>query len=117
MAGMAVSVGYMLAQEQKGHKISMTYWQGHEEDSFLRSMGTELADLEPKANNCRDVLVWHTKTKKVQVPLLNFRRRLKDHIDNLASGLIENMKQEGMVAVDTEKGLEVLACFQSEGCQ
>ena len=49
MAGMAVSVGYMLAKESKGHKISMTYWQGHEEDSFLRSMGTEMADLEPKA--------------------------------------------------------------------
>ena len=36
MAGFAVSVDFMLRRQSAGHNISMAYWQGHEEDSFLK---------------------------------------------------------------------------------
>ena len=94
----------------------MTYWNGHEEDAFLKSMGTEMSDLEPKADNCRDVLVWHTKTKKAQVPLLNFKYIDRFNNENL-QGLVETLQRQGMVAVDdSDTGLEVMACFDVGGC-
>ena len=94
----------------------MTYWNGHEEDSFLQSIGTELSDLEPKADNCQEVLVWHTKTKKAQIPLLNFKYIDQVNNENL-QGLVDDLQKKGMVTVDPEIGLEVLACFKPGGCQ
>ena len=94
----------------------MTYWQGHEEDTFLQSIGVELADLEPKADNCRNILVWHTKTKKSRVPLLNFKYIDQVNNENI-QGLVDGLLKRGMVSVDLETGLEVLACFKVGGCQ
>jgi urease accessory protein UreH len=31
---------------------------------FLRSLNLDMAKIEPKANNCSEILVWHTQTLK-----------------------------------------------------
>lgn len=59
MAGFAVSLSY-LAQHPNAN---MPFKAGYEEDYFLRSIGTTLDMIEPKANNCTEILVWHTQTK------------------------------------------------------
>lgn len=51
MAGFAVNLQYFLAHP----KATMPYKVGYEEDYFIRSLGTEMSDLEPKANNCTEV--------------------------------------------------------------
>lgn len=58
-AGFAVSVSYL----QKYPKIFMCNTRGCKENSFLLSLGLKLDDIEPKAKNCTQILVWHVKTK------------------------------------------------------
>ncbi|XP_059488582.1 galactosylgalactosylxylosylprotein 3-beta-glucuronosyltransferase P [Neocloeon triangulifer] len=61
MAEFAVNVKFLL----KRPKAAMPYKPGFEEDGFLKS----LAPFDPKevellANNCSEILVWHTQSKK-----------------------------------------------------
>ncbi|KAF2368060.1 Glycosyl transferase family 43 [Trinorchestia longiramus] len=60
MAGFAVNVGFLKTQPQ----VTMPYVAGYEEDGFLKSLNIELQDIEPLANGCSEVLVWHTRTVK-----------------------------------------------------
>jgi beta-1,3-glucuronyltransferase len=61
MAGFAVSVEFLLQRP----KALMPYKAGFEEDGFLKSLSPfEPNEIELKANNCTEVLVWHTQTKK-----------------------------------------------------
>ena len=38
-----------------------------QESHFLTSLSLTRDDLEPKANNCADVLVWHTRTERAKL--------------------------------------------------
>lgn len=58
MAGFAVNLKFL-----KPDAI-MPYIAGYEEDKFLRSLDLQLEDIEPLADNCSKVLVWHTRTTK-----------------------------------------------------
>ena len=40
----------------------MAYIKRYEESLFLRKMHVSIHDLEPLAENCTKVWVWHTKT-------------------------------------------------------
>ncbi|XP_046679369.1 galactosylgalactosylxylosylprotein 3-beta-glucuronosyltransferase P-like [Homalodisca vitripennis] len=60
MAGFAVSVEFLL---QRPH-ARMPYKVGYEEDFFLRSLNPlKPSDIQWKATNCTEILVWHTQTK------------------------------------------------------
>ncbi len=52
MAGFAVNLNYMAK-----FNASMPYKAGYEEDEFLKSIGLKIEDIEPKANNCSEILV------------------------------------------------------------
>ncbi|XP_069694044.1 galactosylgalactosylxylosylprotein 3-beta-glucuronosyltransferase P-like isoform X2 [Periplaneta americana] len=61
MAGFAVSVQFLLERP----KAAMPYKPGFEEDGFLKSLAPfEPKEIELKAKNCTELLVWHTQTKK-----------------------------------------------------
>ncbi|XP_021916423.1 uncharacterized protein LOC110828218 isoform X2 [Zootermopsis nevadensis] len=61
MAGFAVNVQFLL----KRPKAKMPYKPGFEEDGFLKSLSPfDPEEIELKAKNCTQVLVWHTQTKK-----------------------------------------------------
>ncbi len=47
--------------------------RGYQESEILRYL-TVVRDLQPLANNCRDVLVWHTRT---ETPKLDSENKLK----------------------------------------
>lgn len=64
MAGFAVNIDFLKPS------TTMPYTTGHEEDAFLISLGLKLEDIEPLADNCSKVLVWHTKTAKFKKPSL-----------------------------------------------
>ncbi|VDN43843.1 unnamed protein product [Gongylonema pulchrum] len=38
-----------------------------QESHFLTGLGLKRSDLEPKANGCRKVYVWHTRTEVAQL--------------------------------------------------
>ncbi|XP_058985463.1 galactosylgalactosylxylosylprotein 3-beta-glucuronosyltransferase P isoform X1 [Musca domestica] len=61
MAGFAVSVRFL----HERPKAKMPFKAGYEEDGFLKSLAPfENAEIELLANNCTEILTWHTQTKK-----------------------------------------------------
>ncbi|XP_064474046.1 galactosylgalactosylxylosylprotein 3-beta-glucuronosyltransferase S-like [Ornithodoros turicata] len=57
MAGFAVNLAVLMGV----HPV-MNYTAGLLEETFLQSLKITVEDLEPLANNCTEVLVWHTQT-------------------------------------------------------
>ncbi|XP_029957396.1 galactosylgalactosylxylosylprotein 3-beta-glucuronosyltransferase 1-like [Salarias fasciatus] len=60
MAGFAVSLQLILSKPDVYFRLHGIP-SGHQETRFLEDLVT-LSDLEPKAANCTEVLVWHTRT-------------------------------------------------------
>ncbi|XP_061660289.1 galactosylgalactosylxylosylprotein 3-beta-glucuronosyltransferase 1 [Syngnathoides biaculeatus] len=64
MAGFAISLHLILSKPLAYFKLDAK--GGYQESSLLMELVT-LDDLEPKAENCTQILVWHTRTQR---PLL-----------------------------------------------
>ncbi|KAK3727586.1 hypothetical protein RRG08_009807 [Elysia crispata] len=62
MAGFAVNV--QLVHKYPEAKFSNEVQRGYQESTFLTGLKLTLDDLEPRANMCTEVLVWHTRTEK-----------------------------------------------------
>ncbi|ODM99547.1 Galactosylgalactosylxylosylprotein 3-beta-glucuronosyltransferase S [Orchesella cincta] len=60
MAGFAINLQMFLDNP----KASMPWKAGYEEDELLQSLGVTMKDIKPLANNCTEILVWHTKAVK-----------------------------------------------------
>lgn len=83
MAGFAVNLKLLL--ENPTVEFSLQVSRGEQESYFLDQI-VKMHDLEPKANNCTKVLVWHTRTEKAS---------LKNEDKLVAKGLSgSNMKIE-----------------------
>ncbi|RWS24128.1 glucuronosyltransferase sqv-8-like protein [Leptotrombidium deliense] len=67
MAGFAFNLQLFISKP----KAMMPYKVGYEEDYFIKSLGVTLNDLEPKADNCTKIFVWHTKTQQSIFPNLS----------------------------------------------
>ncbi|XP_064095282.1 galactosylgalactosylxylosylprotein 3-beta-glucuronosyltransferase P-like isoform X2 [Macrobrachium nipponense] len=65
MAGFAVNVQFYLQRNSP----MMPYSVGFEEDGFLKALNIKPEEIEPLADNCTKILVWHTRTVKT-VPAL-----------------------------------------------
>lgn len=66
MAGFAVSMDVLT----QNPNATMPYKAGYEEDEFLRSLDLKMEQIEPLANNCTEILVWHTQTKNTKIPTI-----------------------------------------------
>ena len=79
MAGFAVNVKHFLDRPKA--KFAYSVKRGYQESEFLRHLVNNLEELESKAEN--QVLVWHTRTEKVDLRLEQKRREsgieLSDH--------------------------------------
>ncbi|KAK6998029.1 galactosylgalactosylxylosylprotein 3-beta-glucuronosyltransferase 3 [Biomphalaria glabrata] len=62
MAGFAINL--KLVHKYPEAKFSNAVQRGFQESTMLTKMQLTLDDLEPKANMCTEVLVWHTRTEK-----------------------------------------------------
>ncbi|XP_022220364.1 galactosylgalactosylxylosylprotein 3-beta-glucuronosyltransferase P isoform X3 [Drosophila obscura] len=61
MAGFAVNIKFL---RQRPH-AQMPFKPGYEEDGFLRSLAPlDNNEIDLLADECRDILTWHTQTKK-----------------------------------------------------
>ncbi|XP_004605947.1 galactosylgalactosylxylosylprotein 3-beta-glucuronosyltransferase 2 isoform X1 [Sorex araneus] len=65
MAGFAVSLQVILSNPKAVFKRRGSQ-PGMQESDFLKQI-TTVEELEPKASNCTKVLVWHTRTEKVNL--------------------------------------------------
>lgn len=72
MAGFAISLHTLISNQNATFSESEPI--GFVESQFLRQFVKSWSDLEPKADKCTKVLVWHTKTQK---PTLHEEKKLK----------------------------------------
>ncbi|KAK0054857.1 galactosylgalactosylxylosylprotein 3-beta-glucuronosyltransferase 1 [Biomphalaria pfeifferi] len=66
MAGFAINLN--LIHQHPEAKFSNIFAAGSQESTFLTLFHLTLDDLEPKANMCSEVLVWHTRTERSKTP-------------------------------------------------
>lgn len=84
--------------------VTMPYKAGYEEDEFLKSIGLKMQDIEPKANNCTEILVWHTQTKNNKPPKIR-----------ISSGALQNDKVNLGILLKQLESMGVSHISQSEG--
>lgn len=100
MAGFAVNVEVLL----QNPNATMPFRAGYEEDEFLKSIELKLEQIEPLANNCTEILVWHTQTKKETIPTVK-----------ISTGILETDKTSlGMLLRELEV-MGVSHTSQSDG--
>lgn len=100
MAGFAVNLEYL----SHSPNATMPYKAGYEEDEFLKSIGLKMADIEPKANNCSEILVWHTQTKKEKAATVRMDTKILD-TDNTSLGpLLRELEALGVCHISSTTG-------------
>jgi len=62
--------------------FSLEVSRGYQETHLLNSLIKSVEELEPKANDCTEILVWHTRTEK------------------------PNLKQENKLKIPSNQGIE-----------
>lgn len=92
MAGFALNLSHMA----KYPNVSMPYRAGYEEDAFLKSIDLKINEIEPKANDCTEVYVWHTQTTKTKAPLI---KTTDDILKGSKSNLFSLLKLLGEMGV------------------
>lgn len=103
MAGFAINLKFLKPD------AVMPYVAGYEEDKFLRSLNLQLEDIEPLADNCSKVLVWHTRTTKIRKPTLKVDIQEIDKLqkfDNFAR-LLKELYRLGIVQFNTNNGTKL----------
>ena len=100
MAGFAVNLEYML----KSPKVTMPYKAGYEEDAFLRSINLKLEDIEPKASNCTEILVWHTQTNKSKAPKIKVSASTLQAENSNLGILLHTLQSMGVTHVSENDG-------------
>jgi len=74
MAGFAVNVRLFLDRPKA--KFAYHVRRGYQESEFLSHLNIELTDLEPKADKCTKVYVWHTRSEKPDLKMEKKRQSL-----------------------------------------
>ena len=107
MAGFAVNTEVL-----KRHRPQMPYLKGFEETLFLENMNITIEDIEPLANNCTEILVWHTQTKNTAVPIYQTGARQGQNMN----ALLVDMSKKGMLKESSNGGKSVKVCLKKDGC-
>nr|XP_013105235.1 unnamed protein product [Stomoxys calcitrans] len=103
MAGFAVSLAYMAERPN----ATMPYKPGYEEDYFLRSIGLTLEMIEPKGNNCTEILVWHTQTKNHERTMVKLNHEYLDDRSNLGA-LFKALTDMGVSGASDSEGQKAI---------
>ncbi|WKX95667.1 hypothetical protein Q1695_012265 [Nippostrongylus brasiliensis] len=72
MAAFAVNISVVTSH--RGAAFSYDVARGYQESHFLTGLGLTRSDLEPKADNCTKVYVWHTRTEQSKLSKDDWRR-------------------------------------------
>lgn len=100
MAGFAVNIEFLKPT------ATMPYIAGHEEDKFLVSLGLNMEDIEPLADNCTKILVWHTKTAKYKKPTVKVDLKQLGEVPKYRNfvNLLKETSRLGMASVEANNG-------------
>lgn len=100
MAGFAVNIDFLKPS------TTMPYIAGLEEDRFLISLGVNVEDIEPLADNCSKVFVWHTKTAKFKKPAIRINLDKLEKFSKYESfiNLLREITSLGMANIYPDNG-------------
>ncbi|CAG4962216.1 unnamed protein product [Parnassius apollo] len=100
MAGFAVNIEFLKPT------ATMPYIAGHEEDKFLVSLGLQMEDIEPLADNCTKILVWHTKTVKYKKPTVKINLKQLGELPKYRNfvNLLKETSRLGMANIEPNNG-------------
>ena len=107
MAGFAVNTDLLIKYRPK-----MPYLKGFEETLFLENLNITNDDIEPLANGCTEVLVWHTQTVKEDAPIYKSWTRQGLNLD----ALIVDVSDKGMLKESSSSEKEIKVCMKTGGC-
>ena len=109
MAGFAVNIELL-----KKYRPKMPYLAGFEETLFLENMNVTFEDIEPRANYCTEILVWHTQTKNVALPIYQAGSRRGQSLVTL----MDDMSSKGMLRLmdSSSGGKPMRICMKRDGC-
>lgn len=108
MAGFAVNLEYLI----RSPNATMPYKAGYEEDEFLKSIGLKMTDIEPKANNCSEVLVWHTQTKKEKSAIVRMDMKILDSDHTSLGPLLRELEALGVSHISGSTGKIIFFFFR-----
>lgn len=100
MAGFAVNLEYL----ERSPNATMPYKAGFEEDEFLKSIGLKIIDIEPKAKNCSEILVWHTQTKKDKTPTVRIDYNVLESEETSLGLLLRELEAMGVSRISETSG-------------
>ena len=112
MAGFAINLNF-LKKRNPAADSAMPYKAGYEEDLFLQSLKLSLDEIEPKAADCTEVLVWHTKTVKDKRAKLQLEEERESNLHALVTFLLET----GIGELNAQTGQKMKKCFNLEKCK
>jgi len=115
MAGFAINIEFMRKRNPKAD-IAMPYKAGYEEDFFLQNLHIKLEDIEPMANQCTEILVWHTKTVKGKKANLLLEEDDNEFPSNLKK-LLNFVSFNGMGDIHNADGKKMKTCFDLHQCK
>jgi Glycosyltransferase family 43 len=98
--GFAVNLNYL----SKYPNATMPYKAGYEEDAFLRSIDLKIEDIEPKANDCTEVYVWHTQTTKTKAPTIRISRDTLETTHTNLNALMKLLQEMGVSHTSSSGG-------------
>ena len=91
MASIGINIGYYLIKG--GPMFNVKWTPGYFETHFIEGLVKSMNEIEPKANNCTKIYVWHTKTillKNVQTKLSNDSKFSDTNIPELTKSIVFN---------------------------
>ena len=100
MAGFAVNLSYL----SKYPNVTMPYKAGYEEDAFLRSLNLKMEDIEPKANDCTEIFVWHTQTSKTKAPTIRMSKDVLEGTHTNLHALMNLLEEMGVSHTNSKSG-------------
>ncbi|XP_037910115.1 galactosylgalactosylxylosylprotein 3-beta-glucuronosyltransferase S isoform X2 [Hermetia illucens] len=102
MAGFAVNLEYL----SQHPNATMPYRAGYEEDAFLRSISLRMNEIETKANNCTEILVWHTQTQKSKAPMVRIDSQYLESEKSNLGALFRELESMGVSHQSDSAGIK-----------
>ena len=131
MAGFAINLNYL----KEKPNASMPFLKFFEESMFLESLDLQFeeigknvqtiakliihfiydhhtSNLEPLANECTEVLVWHSKTVMEETPQI--KPYIPYYADTNLGKLLDDLINKGMIAINMDSGVVPKICLNGD---
>lgn len=98
MAGFALNIKLL----HKHPNATIKYKAGYEEDIFLQDLLIDYDQIQAKAENCTQILVWHTKTVQIRQPSIKPPKEKTDYVFSSVHSLLKALEDLKLVKISSK---------------